>query len=576
MKTFTGQKASSGFAIGPAYILRSSVAQIPQNVSMGAQAEQILFQQALEKAKKDLTALSSAASAQNKSQSVEILAAHITLLEDPEATEMTLSQIRNGSSAQFSYYSVIEEFRHMFLQVEDELIRQRAVDLKDIRDRVLFYIQNPTETFPDFKLQTPTIIVAEDLTPSQIFSVDKSNLLGFVTVEGGATSHTAILARSLEIPAIMGVDKNVLAISANEILYLNGEAGQISKNLNADEINLFLKNIQEYEKQLQTFYRLRGQKSQTMDGHVVTLAANISGPQDINSFQKNDAEAVGLYRTEFLFLDRSAAPSESEQYQIYKDVFTGVKGKHILVRTLDIGGDKKADYLKMKSEENPFLGIRALRLCFQRPEIFKTQLRALLRAAGDTNADWGLMFPMVSQLEELMQAKSFVDEVQKELELEQKHFSKKFKIGIMIEIPSAAWMIDILAKHVDFISIGTNDLLQYTCAADRLNPDLKSVYNPYNIGFLRQMHHILKTCADQKIHSGICGSLSHHADLMSFFIGCGVNELSMTSQHVLATRSSLRGLNYRNCINLVQKILACSTTSEAKKIFSEFHSQCAK
>ena len=400
--------------------------------------------------------------------------------------------------------------------------------------------------------------------------------MGFVTVEGGPTSHTAILARSLEIPAIMGVDKNVLAISANEILYLNGDSGQISKDLNADEINQFLKSKQDHEKQLQTFYQLRGQKSQTRDGHLVTLAANISGPQDLTSFHKNDAEAVGLYRTEFLFLDRSTAPSESEQYQIYKDVFSGVKGKHILVRTLDIGGDKKAEYLKMKPEENPFLGIRALRLCFQRPEIFKTQLRALLRAAGDTDADWGLMFPMVSQLEELIQANDFVDEVKKELAQENKNYSQKFKIGIMIEIPSAAWMIDVLARHVDFISVGTNDLLQYTCAADRLNPDLKSVYNPYNIGFLKQMHHILKTCEDQKVHSGICGSLSHHSDLMSFFIGCGVNELSMTSQHVLTTRSALRDLNYWDCINLVQKILGCSTANEAKKIFEDFHLQNTK
>lgn len=575
MKTFSGQKASSGFAVGSAYILKTNLSQTPQNVSLGQVAEKNIFEKALAKATEDLKKLSTVASLQKKIHSAEILTAHITLLEDPEAFEMTLTKIQNGESAQFAYFSVIEEFRQMFLQVKDELIRQRAVDLKDIRDRVLFYMQNTTEKFPDLKLEGPAILVADDLTPSQIFSVDKTNLLGFVTVEGGTTSHTAILARSLEIPAIMGADKAVLSISTNDTLYLNGDTGVLSIEMNEIEIKQFLKIKDEHEMQRKQYDQLRGQLTETKDRRKITLAANISGPQDLPSFQRNDAEAVGLYRTEFLFLDRAAAPSEEEQYQIYKDVFEGVKGRHILVRTLDIGGDKKADYLNMKREENPFLGIRALRLCFQRPDIFKTQLRALLRAAGDTKADWGLMFPMVSQLEELLLAKTYVEDAQKELAKENFNFSTNFKIGIMIEIPSAAWMIDILANHVDFISIGTNDLLQYTCAADRLNPELKSVYNPYNVGFLKQMHHILHTCSIKKVHSGICGSLSHHSDLMNFFVGCGVDELSMTSQHVLATRASIRQLSYQQCQDLVQQILSCSTTADVQKVFQIFHSATA-
>ncbi len=297
----------------------------------------------------------------------------------------------------------------------------------------------------------------------------------------------------------------------------------------------------------------------------ITLAANISGPDDVTTFFKSDAEAVGLYRTEFLFLDRTAAPTEDEQFSVYKKVFDNLNGKHILIRTLDIGGDKQASYLNMKFEENPFLGVRAIRLCFQRPDIFKTQLRALLRAGSD--ASWGLMFPMISQLEELQDAKTIVTQVQQELRDEGVSFSTKHQIGVMIEIPSAAWMIDVFTQHVDFVSIGTNDLLQYTCAADRLNPELKAVYNPFNVGFLRQIQHVLTTCKKQHVSAGICGSLSHHPDLLQFFIGCGVSELSMTAQHILKTRALIAGLNAAHCKQLVQKIMTCTTTAEVKKCF---------
>lgn len=571
MKVFSGQTASAGFAFGPVLILKNKKISSTAKKSEGPEKETALFHQAIKKSKLDMVCMKELSQAKNKVQSVEILDAHLMLLEDPEAVDQTLAKIQSGLSAEVAYFSVIEEFRKMFLQVEDELIRHRAVDLQDISERVLFYLQKPNESFPDLHLQKPTILVADDLTPSQIFGLDKSKLLGFVTVQGSGTSHTAILARSLEIPAIVGADRNILELLTDDEVGLDSESGQLIAGVSATEKSDFLIKKTVFEKKIAGFVAFKGQPSKTVDNFHITLAANISGPQDLESFSKNDGEAVGLYRTEFLFLDRESAPTEDEQYKIYKDVFDGLKNKPLLIRTLDIGGDKIANYLNMKHEENPFLGIRALRLCFERPKIFITQLRALLRASVNTQK-WGLMFPMVSQLEELNQAKLFVEEAKQQLEKEKIPYCKSFEIGIMIEIPSAAWMINVLAKHVDFISIGTNDLLQYTCAADRLNPDLKSVYNPYNIGFLSQIHHVLKTCTDQKVHTGICGSLSHHPELMPFFIGCGVNELSMSSQHILQTRAAIQKLNFKECEKLVQKVLSCSTHLEVKQIFKNFNS----
>lgn len=566
MKAFSGQVASNGFALGSALVLRSVEVKPRDQASRGAAAETQAFDQALARATSDLQRMRSSAEAAKKTQSVEILDAHLILLEDPEAGDQSRERIQSGQSAERAYYDVIEEFRQMFLQIEDEVIRHRAVDLHDLRTRVMFYLQNPDANFPDLELNTPTILIARDLTPSQILGVRRENLLGFLTVEGGSTSHTAILARSLEIPAVVGADTSVLQLQTGVEVALDGEKGQLLAGLTAESKQQFLKQKEKYESKLNEQARFHGQPSVTSDGKKLTLAANIAGPHDLNSFRKNDAESVGLYRTEFLFLDRDLAPSEDEQCSVYKEVFDGLDGKHVLVRTLDIGGDKQAAYLNMKHEENPFLGVRALRLCFQRPDIFKTQLRALLRAGA--GADWGLMFPMVSQLEELLKAKAILEEVKSELRAEKKYFSEKFQVGIMIEIPSAAWMMPVLAPHVDFVSIGTNDLLQYTCAADRLNPDLKDIYNPFNVGFLRQMHFVLSTCADKKVHVGICGSLSHHPQLMAFFVGCGVDELSMTAQHILPTRARLSEMSFSGCRELVQKVLNCSTSAEVQQLFS--------
>ena len=564
MKTFSGQVVSKGYAKGKIHVLRKHHLALSGKRSNNADLELKLFVGALEKAKLDLEKLRKTALSNNHSESAEVLEAHLMLLTDPEVDEKTRELILKGKSAEESYFSVIEEFKEMFLNLQDDYMKQRALDLQDICQRVMFYIQNPNEVYPDLNLQQASIVVADDLVPSQILSMDMKYLKGLVTVQGGDTSHTAILARSLEIPCLSAVNEEILSLNSGNEVLLDAEKGKFFVNFDKVHEIEFDQSYVAYKNRIQSIEKLRGQKSITLDGHEIVLAANISGPQDLPSFKNNDAEAVGLYRTEFLFLDRKTAPTEEEQYKVYKEVFSGLNGKKIYIRTLDIGGDKKVDYLHIKPEENPFLGVRAIRLCFQRPDIFKTQLRALLRAGIDAN--WGLMFPMISQLEELQRAKTFIEEVKLELKNEGIKYSNQFEVGIMIEIPSVAWMIDVFAGHVDFVSLGTNDLLQYTCAADRLNPDLRDVYNPFNVGFLRQVHHAIKTCRDKNIHIGICGSLSHHELLMPFFIGSGVHELSMTSQHILPTREKLRKLNLQSCRALVQSVLQCRTSEEIKSI----------
>lgn len=564
MKVFAGNAVSVGYAMGPALVLKKDDIKITRSTGSDPQKEIENFQNAVVKATADIESLKNKSLEQGRKASAEILEAHLMLLSDPEVEEQTKQKVSEGLSAEKAYFDVTEEFRKMFLQLEDRYLQQRALDIQDIRGRVLFYLQNPTSKYPDLNLQVPSVVIAADLTPSQILSMERKNILGLATVEGSNTSHTAILARSLEIPSLASIPEETLTLKSGDEVLLNAEKGQLLVHAEESERKKFIQSRNAYEERLKSLVHLRGQKTRTKDGVHLTLAANISGPQDLESLKKNDAESVGLYRTEFLFLDRADAPSEDEQYNVYRQVFEGLKDRHILVRTLDIGGDKVADYLKMKKEENPFLGVRALRLCFQRPEIFRTQLRALLRAGHESR--WGLMFPMVSQLEELLRAKSTVEEVKAELKKEGKAFSQDFEIGIMVEIPSVAWMMDVFAPHVDFVSLGTNDLLQYTCAADRLNPELKTIYNPFNIGFLRQVHHVLKTCREMKVHSGICGSLSHHPLLMPFFIGCGVQELSMTSQHVLPTREAVQKLDSSWCRELVSKILASTTTNEIQEI----------
>ena len=530
MGVFRGDKASSGYASGSVKWLAHFKPLLEKTSSLSAKLEKDLFQQAVQKAVGDLQELRSRA----EGEAAEVLEAHLMLLEDPEVFDRTNEQIQNGLSAAWSYHEIISEYKKMFLEMNDPYVQQRALDLDDISRRVLFYIENPSQKYASEELEKPSVILAEEVTPSQMMGFDRSKVLGLITVSGGAQSHTAILARSMEIPAIMGVGNDLHRLKNGDPIFVEADEGLIFDSNEIELVKNYLQKKKEFEEQKLQFEKLKGLPSITRDGKKLMLSANISGPQDIESLHKNDAEGVGLYRTEFLYMDREAPPTEEEQYKVYREVFQGLHGKKMIVRTLDIGGDKEVPYLNLPAEENPFLGLRAIRLCLKDRELFKTQLRALLRAA--VGSEWGIMFPMISRLEEITQAKQILKEVESELTRAGLKFSSDYEVGIMVEIPCMAWMMDIVAPEIDFISLGTNDLLQYTCAVDRMNADLKDVYDPFNPGFLGLVKHVVQEARKNGLHVGICGSLSHHPKLVRYFVDIGVQELSMTSQHILPTR----------------------------------------
>lgn len=544
--SFHGQKASPGLSFGPVYFLehldfKKEMTQVLDK-SFDSSKEIDIFEKAISRALLDLHQLKSQI-AESESTKIEILEAHESLIDDPEVKDLTLQKISDEKKfAVLAYGEVINSFKEMFANLEDAYLQQRVLDLEDISKRVMFYILHPEGVYSQINIEKPSIIVAQDLTPSEILSLDKSKVLGMVLIDGSAQSHTAILARSMEIPCVVGVhDLTKLDKSTLKSLILDANKAQLMINPNESDLSSFneiLKKEQEQKAYLSTF---KGQLTKTQKGKLIPLGANISGPQDCDSVLNNDAELVGLYRTEFLFLDRTAAPTEKEQYDTFVDVFKKLGSKRIIVRTLDIGGDKEAPYLNVAKEENPFLGVRGIRLCLQNKDLFKTQLKALLRASVHCS-DLGIMFPMVSTIEEIKSAKSLFEEVKSELENQNIPIGSQIDLGVMMEVPSLAWILKEVAEEVSFISIGTNDLFQYSNACDRMNPHLKSISSPTHPGFLRFLKFIIEEAKASKLHVGVCGSIAHHPEIMPYLIESGVDDLSMTAQHILEARAKISTL----------------------------------
>lgn len=560
-----GTAASPGIAIGKALLITEEELVIPKYIS-SFDLEEARLGQAIQATKLELNILREKTLNTQGPDKAQIFEAHIMMLEDPELLKQTLNKIKKESiNAEFALNAIANQFIALFENMEDPYLRERATDVRDVTSRLLHKLLRKEKVTLE-NLTAPVILITRDLTPSQTASMDKKNVLGFLTDIGGRTSHTAIMARALEIPAIVGLGNICSAIKDGDQIAFDGETGEVIINPTDEQINAF--NIrQKYflgikKEHLQMF----GLESKTIDGFHIELAANIGGPRDLEAIDRNDAEAVGLYRTEFLFMDRASMPTEDEQYHAYAEVIQGLKGKNCIIRTLDIGGDKKLDYLDIGNETNPFLGYRAIRICLKEPELFKTQLRALFRAS--MLGPLSIMFPMISSLEEILAVKKICHDVKMELDSKKILYSSNVQIGIMIEIPSAAIISDILADHVDFFSIGTNDLTQYTCAVDRMNEKIEHLYNPYNPGLLRLIHMIIKNARAKNKMVGICGSMAHISDLVPLFIGMGVSELSMSAMHILPTRKIIRKLKKSDCENLVSKFLAIGTSDEIKKLLT--------
>jgi phosphotransferase system enzyme I (PtsI) len=567
-RKFKGLGASSGIAIGTARVMHEEDLWVGSQKSSNPSAEQKKLSDAIGKSSLELENIANKARKDIGEEKAQIFESHILLVQDPELETKTLALINDQQqTAASAFSSVAQEFIAIFEAMDDEYMRERAADIRDISGRILGHLLGRPQVDLGI-LSDKVILVARDLSPSQTATMNKDAVLGFITDIGGKTSHSAIMARTLEIPAVVGTQNASMTIKDGDIIAIDGDDGIIIIAPTDEQIAALEKKRETLLAFKAEFQKYKGLSSETTDGHKVELAGNIGTPNDLAALARNDAEAVGLYRTEFVFMDRVTMPSEDEQYEAYAKVLSALGDKLCIIRTIDIGGDKKLPYLHVGEEENPFLGYRAIRICLQDHALFKTQLKALLRAS--IKGRLGIMFPMISSVEEIIEARAVLDKCREELSSQGIPFSKDIQVGVMIEVPSAAMLVDVMAPYIDFISIGTNDLTQYTCAVDRMNQKIEHLYNPFNPGLLRLIHHAISSAVEYGISPAMCGSMAHVPELVPFLLGSGLMEFSMSPAHILPTRKLVRSLSHKKCRALVPHVLECATAAEVKEVLGKF------
>ena len=561
---YKGTGASPGIALGKALVIEHSELVIEKRAIDNIEEEVQKLQNAVKVSKEELTKVKEKALLELGEHEAQIFEAHLLVLEDPELIDSAISKIRDEKvNADYALNEIKEMFVAMFESMDNEYMRERAADIKDVTNRVLRHILG-IKVVDLAGLDEEVVLIAHDLTPSDTATMNKSMVLGFLTDIGGRTSHTAIMARTLEIAAVVGLNDITKKVKDGDYIVFNGDTGEVIVNPDEEIIAKYASLKVEFEEYRKSLELLKGQKSVTTDGRHVELAGNIGSPNDIEGLIKNDAEGVGLYRTEFLYMDKEDAfPTEEEQYEAYKAVLEGMDNKPIVIRTLDIGGDKELPYFEMEPEMNPFLGYRAIRLCLDKKDIFKTQLRALYRAS--VHGKLRIMFPMISSLEELLDAKEVIKEVLKELDEENIAYSKDVEVGMMIEIPSAAVISDVLAKHVDFFSIGTNDLIQYTCAVDRMNQKISHLYNQFNPAVLRLIKMVIDNAHKEGKWVGMCGESAGDQRMIPILLGFGLDEFSMSPISILPARKLITSLSYADMQKFADEILSMGTAKEIKE-----------
>ncbi|GAA0091510.1 phosphoenolpyruvate--protein phosphotransferase [Paraclostridium bifermentans] len=560
---YKGTGASPGVALGKALVIEHSELNIEKKNIENVETEVEKLQAAVEESKKELEQVKERAKVELGEHEAEIFEAHLLVLQDPELIDQTIAKIRDEKvNADFALNEVKEMFVSIFESMDNEYMRERAADIKDVTNRVLRHILG-IKVVDLSALSEEVILIAHDLTPSDTATMNKKMVLGFLTNIGGRTSHTAIMARTLEIAAVVGLSDVTENVKDGDFIVFNGETGQVIVNPDEKVINEYRDLKAKFDEEKEALKQLIGKTSITLDGRHVELAGNIGSPNDLEGLIKNDAEGVGLYRTEFLYMDKEDDfPSEEEQYEAYKAVLEGMNGKPIVIRTLDIGGDKELKYFKMDEEMNPFLGYRAIRLCLDRTDIFKTQLRALYRAS--VHGKLRIMFPMISSLEELLKSKEIIKEVLSEMDAEGIEYAKDVEVGMMIEIPSAAVISDILAKHVDFFSIGTNDLIQYTCAVDRMNQKISYLYNQFNPAVLRLIKMVIDNAHKEGKWVGMCGEAAGDQRMIPILLGMGLDEFSMSPISILPARKFITSVNYEDMKKFANEVLTMGTAEEIK------------
>lgn len=559
---FKGTGASPGIALGKALVVEHKELVIEKRTITDVDAEIAKLRDAVQVSKVELEKVKEKAAKELGEAEAEIFGAHLLVLEDPELTGAAESKIADEKvNADYALNEIKEMFVAMFESMDNEYMRERAADIKDVTNRVLRHLLG-IKVVDLSALDEEVVLVAHDLTPSDTATMNKKMVLGFLTNIGGRTSHTAIMARTLEIAAVVGLTDITENVKDGDFVVFNGDTGEVIINPDEETKAAYAAKKQVFEEEKKALELLKGKESVTLDGRRVELAGNIGTPNDIEGLIKNDAEGVGLYRTEFLYMDSDKLPEEDTQFEAYKAVLEGMSGKPIVIRTLDIGGDKKLDYLPLDEEMNPFLGYRAIRLCLDRTDIFKTQLRALYRAS--VYGKLRIMFPMISSLEELLQAKEIVKEVQAELDAEGIAYAKDVEIGMMIEVPSAAVISDVLAKHVDFFSIGTNDLIQYTTAVDRMNQKISYLYNQFNPAVLRLIKMVIDNAHKEGKWVGMCGEAAGDQMMIPILLGFGLDEFSMSPISILPARKLITSVNEADMKKFADEVLAMGTAEEIK------------
>lgn len=563
-----GIGASEGIGIGKVLKYVNEEPKVIKEVVQHPEKEVERLEKALDLARMEVAALRDKTKETMDDKTAAIFSAHLEILSDPELVGGSISLIKKSSVvADYALRSIADHFIDLFNSMDNEYIRERAADIKDVTLRVIRILQG-LKTLDLSAISSPVILVAKDLTPSDTAQLNKKMILGFVTDIGGRTSHSAIMARTMEIPAVVGTGKAFESLEDGQTILINGQTGVVI--MNPDQATILeneakIKAIHQ-EKERLLFYL--NQTTKTRDGHHVDLAANIGKPKDAEGALENGAEGIGLYRTEFLYMGQTCFPDEEKQFQAYKDTLLRMGDKPVVIRTLDIGGDKELEYFETPNELNPFLGNRALRLCLTNPELFKVQIRALIRASEVGNLH--IMFPMVATLEELRQAKAMVAAEERLLIEEGVVANPTYKIGIMIEIPAAALNAGALAQEADFFSIGTNDLIQYTFAADRMNEHVSYLYQPFNPSLLRLIKMAVDGAHAAGKWIGMCGEMAGEPKALALLIGLGLDELSMSAPAILKSREMVSGMSYAEAKALADKALLLSTSDEVLKLVDSF------
>ncbi|HDD8127820.1 TPA: phosphoenolpyruvate--protein phosphotransferase [Staphylococcus aureus] len=568
-KLIKGIAASDGVAIAKAYLLVEPDLTFDKNEKVtDVEGEVAKFNNAIEASKVELTKIRNNAEVQLGADKAAIFDAHLLVLDDPELIQPIQDKIKNeNANAASALTDVTTQFVTIFESMDNEYMKERAADIRDVSKRVLSHILGVELPNPSM-IDESVVIVGNDLTPSDTAQLNKEFVQGFATNIGGRTSHSAIMSRSLEIPAIVGTKSITQEVKQGDMIIVDGLNGDVIVNPTEDELIAYQDKRERYFADKKELQKLRDADTVTVDGVHAELAANIGTPNDLPGVIENGAQGIGLYRTEFLYMGRDQMPTEEEQFEAYKEVLEAMDGKRVVVRTLDIGGDKELSYLNLPEEMNPFLGYRAIRLCLAQQDIFRPQLRALLRASvyGKLN----IMFPMVATINEFREAKAILLEEKENLKNEGHDISDDIELEIMVEIPATAALADVFAKEVDFFSIGTNDLIQYTLAADRMSERVSYLYQPYNPSILRLVKQVIEASHKEGKWTGMCGEMAGDETAIPLLLGLGLDEFSMSATSILKARRQINGLSKNEMTELANRAVDCATQEEVIELVNNY------